>query len=82
MATTLLSRKNEASEHPRAQGVHGKARSPHGLPLHEEHRSFRVRADSLDMEDEVGPGVYIVCQGRVKLLTTSSERKTIIGCWN
>jgi CRP/FNR family transcriptional regulator len=32
----------------------------------------------LFMEDEVGRGVYIVCRGRVKLLATNSEGKTII----
>ena len=32
----------------------------------------------LFMEDEVGRGVYIVCQGRVKLLATNSEGKRII----
>lgn len=30
------------------------------------------------MEDETARGVYIVCQGRVKLLTTNSEGKTMI----
>ena len=30
------------------------------------------------MKDEVGRGVYIVCQGRVKLLATNSEGKRII----
>ena len=32
----------------------------------------------LFMEDEQARGVYIICQGRVKLLTTNSEGKTLI----
>ena len=30
------------------------------------------------MEGEAARGVYIVCQGRVKLLTTNSDGKTLI----
>lgn len=105
MATTLLSLRNEPSEHPSARGAHDKARSPYGLPIIEHCTTCQLRCNNffcrvqgallqefdriksvssypegamLFMEDEVGRGVYIVCQGRVKLLTTNSEGKTII----
>ena len=105
MATTLLSPRNEAPEHPGARGAHDKARSPYGLSPIEHCTTCQLRCKSffcrvsgallpefdriksvssypegavLFMEDEVGRGVYIVCQGRVKLLTTNSEGKTII----
>jgi CRP/FNR family transcriptional regulator, cyclic AMP receptor protein len=42
------------------------------------HISSYPEGAMLFMEDEAPRGVYIVCQGRVKLLTTNSEGKTMI----
>lgn len=56
-----------------------------GLSPHASHSLGAIRRTSsypsgaiLFMEGEQARGIYIVCQGRVKLLTTNSEGKTLI----